>query len=602
MITQSSLDQSLQTAIQLLQARRPQEAARMLAGLVAAHPRDVNARRLLGMALRDLGDLAGAVRELTAAVALDERQAVTHHALGDVLARVGRRREAEASLRRALALDPGFGPAAVGLADLLTPAGEAEAALAVLDRAAKAARADLGVLTAQGEALKALGRFDEAIAAFERATAAAPQSGVAEHNLAAILGDRERYAECEAATRRAFAKGLDAPETWLVRGRALMGLGRLDEAEAAFREALRRRPDDAMALAELTQLIWMRTEDLAAACAPADEAIRAAPAAPGPRLAKAKMLDYAGDLAGAYAELAALPSAVSDDPAIHVRAAQLLSVTDPDRAVAHAERAAVLAPDDVPTAQALAATYLAAGRPEAALRVAVDLRERVPLDQNVIALMVNAWRLLGDPQAAAFCDYDTLVRGAEIDTPDGWPSLEAYLADLAASLAPLHPLRAHPLGQSLRGGTQTLQGLDKLDDPVIKAFFTAIDGPIRRYMSALGRGDDPLRRRYTGAYRLNGVWSVRLRPTGHHANHLHPMGWISSACHISLPPAIEHGHEGWLTFGESGLPTRPALPAEHFVKPSPGRLVLFPSYMWHGTVPFGGEAPRLTIAFDVLPA
>ena len=33
-----------------------------------------------------------------------------------------------------------------------------------------------------------------------------------------------------------------------------------------------------------------------------------------------------------------------------------------------------------------------------------------------------------------------------------------------------------------------------------------------------------------------------------------------------------------------------------------GRLVLFPSYMWHGTTPITGDAPRLTIAFDAVPA
>ena len=34
------------------------------------------------------------------------------------------------------------------------------------------------------------------------------------------------------------------------------------------------------------------------------------------------------------------------------------------------------------------------------------------------------------------------------------------------------------------------------------------------------------------------------------------------------------------------------------IEPKPGRLVLFPSTMWHGTEPFAaGE--RLTVAFDV---
>ncbi len=31
-------------------------------------------------------------------------------------------------------------------------------------------------------------------------------------------------------------------------------------------------------------------------------------------------------------------------------------------------------------------------------------------------------------------------------------------------------------------------------------------------------------------------------------------------------------------------------------------LVLFPSYLWHGTVPFDAGGRRLTAAFDVVPA
>jgi hypothetical protein len=31
-------------------------------------------------------------------------------------------------------------------------------------------------------------------------------------------------------------------------------------------------------------------------------------------------------------------------------------------------------------------------------------------------------------------------------------------------------------------------------------------------------------------------------------------------------------------------------------------LVLFPSYLWHGTMPFETGGRRLTAAFDVVPA
>jgi hypothetical protein len=40
---------------------------------------------------------------------------------------------------------------------------------------------------------------------------------------------------------------------------------------------------------------------------------------------------------------------------------------------------------------------------------------------------------------------------------------------------------------------------------------------------------------------------------------------------------------------------------QRVVAPRPGRLVLFPSMMWHGTTPFAGDDDRLTVAFDVVP-
>jgi len=43
------------------------------------------------------------------------------------------------------------------------------------------------------------------------------------------------------------------------------------------------------------------------------------------------------------------------------------------------------------------------------------------------------------------------------------------------------------------------------------------------------------------------------------------------------------------------------LSSQHDVRPAVGTLVLFPSYFWHGTVPFSGAPARLTVAFDAVP-
>jgi ectoine hydroxylase-related dioxygenase (phytanoyl-CoA dioxygenase family) len=85
---------------------------------------------------------------------------------------------------------------------------------------------------------------------------------------------------------------------------------------------------------------------------------------------------------------------------------------------------------------------------------------------------------------------------------------------------------------------------------------------------------------------------------------MHHQGWLSSAFYVATPEgALEReDRQGWLRLGQPPFRTEPEMPAELFVRPKPGRLVLFPSYMWHGTKPFRTEERRTTIAFDLIPA
>ena len=141
---------------------------------------------------------------------------------------------------------------------------------------------------------------------------------------------------------------------------------------------------------------------------------------------------------------------------------------------------------------------------------------------------------------------------------------------------------------------------------MIAAFFAMIDEPIRDYIGRLRDGDrtHPTDRRKSAGYRISGSWSVRLMPGGFHVNHVHPRGWISSAYYVELPaPTREHAtrQAGWLKFGEPD-DRYAGCTADHLVEPAAGMLVLFPSYLWHGTVPFERGGRRLTAAFDVIPA
>jgi uncharacterized protein (TIGR02466 family) len=139
---------------------------------------------------------------------------------------------------------------------------------------------------------------------------------------------------------------------------------------------------------------------------------------------------------------------------------------------------------------------------------------------------------------------------------------------------------------------------------VLRALLAALLDSVTRYCAAIGQDEShPFLARNRGAARMTGCWSVRLRREGFHVNHIHPAGWISSAYYVQVPPEVHdtNARSGWIKFGEPNLPT-PGASAALFVQPQVGRLVLFPSYMWHGTTPILGDEPRITVAFDAVPA
>lgn len=555
--------------------------------------------------LRASRDLPGSERVLRAALKTYPKAPRLLTDLAATLSQLGQQAEMEQHLRNALAADPSFLPAADPLSRYLLLNGKPDQAVAITAPLVDRPDAPQSLVYTHLGALRGLGRMDEGLPYLKRLAEQLPEDAQIQQELTASLVDAGEFAEAEARLDRLQERGLDQGGDWMIRGFLMRQQDRLPEAQAAYAEAVRRAPDSLDALRELTETTWMATGDIAAATRAIDAAIAAEPTRGVLRQIKARALQSAGDDRGAYAALEPVVGKSGTNAALNATASQAAISFDPELALNLAERAVSGFPDNHTVISILAEASLAAGKPEKALELAGRIRQLAPLNQHGVALQATAWRALGDDRYRALYDYERFVRVEKLDTPDGWDSLEAYLADLTAALNGLHAASAHhPIGQSVRGGSQTNQRLDQSRDPVIKAFFQAVDGPVRRYMEAIGQGDDPLSVRNTGKYDISGAWSVKLQPGGgRHVSHLHPWGWLSSACYLQLPETVSAGgREGWLNFGEPGIPTAPPLEAEHWIKPEPGMLVLFPSYLWHGTAPFSGDQPRLTAAFDVVPA
>jgi len=596
--------QSMQRASALLQAGNFVAARSLLEQVVQAAPSFVEAYRLLAGALLAIGDRDGAERSLRRAVAIDPNWAPARAALGELLVDSGRVDEGERALRQAAAHGSRYPRAALLLVRLLNDLGRHAEVVNLTEASANEARADSDLLQQRAIALSAIDRADDAIAIYRRIADAAPDNAGIEMLLAGALDSAGRHREAEQRARHAIANGANTPEARYLHARTLIATDRTDEAERLLREVVEVRPRFADAHNNLAQLVWMRSGDVAAAAEQIDRVLHSHPDDNALATIKANLFAAAGEVRAALASIEERAASASADVPVLLCASQNALWSDAERALGYAQRALRLAPAGVLPNRAVIEALLALGDARSAMEGAEKQLRLQPNDQYLIALLATSWRLLGDPRYLAYCDYPGMARGWAIDTPTGWDSLPSYLADLRESLKRLHTMRTHPLHQSLRHGSQTAQNLLDVDDPAIRAFFTAIDGPIRRHIETIGHGGDPLRRRNTGGYKIAGIWSVRLNAQGYHTNHVHPQGWLSSACYIELPRALagdNPGREGFLKFGEPGNPTQPKLEAEYFIRPEPGLLALFPSYFWHGTVPFGGDDTRLTIAFDLVP-
>ena len=588
----------------LLQRGDFRAAHERLETIVREHPDFVEAQRLLAGAKLALGDAGGAEALLRHAIALDPDWTPTLTTLGELLLNASRHDEAEKLLRRAATAKAADPRAALILARYCNDRRRHGDALVIAAPFCAAGKAAPELATQHVIALVALGRANDAVAFYRRRVHDAPDDPAAAHALAIALQATSSHREAERTASQAMARGQRSAALSYTHARSLIALGDFERAEAALRDCLRLQPQHAEAHGDLARLIWIRSGDGAQATVVLDEVLEKFSGNDALWAIKAAVMQGAGDPQAAYACLVPRLDRPHVPPALLSRAGLAALEFDPKLALDLADRVLRKLPGDAAAMKLKAAACLGVGDAREALALCDGLLGQMPDDQYLIALQTTAWRMQGDARYKELCDYRALVVPYQLDAPAPWGTLDDFFADLRRSLDKLHDAFRHRLlFQSLRHGTETTGDLSASTDPVVQALFKAFDAPIRDFMRRIGHGPDPLRRRNANAYRFSGGWSVRLQAQGFHHNHVHPNGWISSACYIALPDAMRdaHGKEGVLTFAEPGILTTPALPPEYEIRPTAGTLVLFPSYFWHGTVPFAGDQPRLTVAFDAVP-
>lgn len=551
--------------------------------------------------------------------AADEHPAVWH-----LLALVEKRRgatdAARSAFNRALELDPGNTEIATNAGNFYKSVGEYEHGLRSYDQALAARSADLPALLGRASCLASLGRIDEGRAVYHKAAVCAPK----DYRPWSALGALERQVGDLAAAADAFDEALKrapaAPTP--VHGRARVALERGErDAHHRFVDAERLLPDDPHAALGAAEA-WVAVDQVRAIQELNLVASRF-PDWPDPQSALARLKWERGEH---HAFTAGLEAAVAErplNPAMWSALIEAYSGVERNRDAAEAAaRAHALFRDDrfrlleaanaseageIDRADTLFADLrmmrgaelaearhaLKKGQVERAEALLDTAREASPDDIAVWAWTGLVWRLTGDPRTDWLYQMERLVSVKRIS------ERQAELEEVASHIATLHHAGSFPIGQSLRGGTQTRGRLFDRADDTVQRLRRVLDRVVGAYWDALPKEDQshPLLRHRMKRPSFAGSWSVRLNDEGFHVPHFHPRGVLSSACYLRLPPDRQ-GTEGWLELGcppgDLGIDLPPLLQIE----PTPGALALFPSYLFHGTVPFP-KGERLSVAFDV---
>jgi uncharacterized protein (TIGR02466 family) len=571
---------------------------------VAENPKNPTALQLFGLLLSQLGQYKYAVVMMRESLILFPDQAEVANNLGNALLKLGRVDEAVASYSGAIRISPEYVDALrnLGLCHLQT--GKHDEAVKSIERCIEVRPTDATAWLIMGNIRRKQDDIDAAINSFEKALELQPDYAEAHHNLGVCLR-LQHHPEMALEHYQAARKlGMDRAELHHNIGNAKIDIQQAGPAIDAYQKALFRNPGNLETHRNLNSLLWQQDllDDYLKSY---EEVLEKEPEAHQLRMAYATALNQKESYSEAEQVLREGVKLATGSSEMKGLLAYTLEGCDRWEEALDTHAVASKMPDASPNQLiSYGRALLACNKPEEALIQVRAGAALTPFNQRALAYLGLCWRLLGDERDAMLNDYDNMIRPYNIPVPEGYGSITEFNERLRATLEPLHIGLRHPAEQTLRSGSQTSGDLFDRRDPEIIALIKSLEQCIEDYIRRFPRNSaHPLYSRRTATYGFNASWSVRLFRSGYHTMHTHPLGWISSAYYVQVPPEVSENdeHGGGIKFGEPDIDIGAAGKARMTIQPSAGQLVLFPSYMWHGTVPFESDEPRMTAPFDVVP-
>jgi uncharacterized protein (TIGR02466 family) len=473
---------------------------------------------------------------------------------------LGKLPEAAGNFRKMLTIDSSIAEIHFNLAAIQTQLNDTKAALVSYRKTLQIkpdftmAHFNLGAL------LQQQGLFQDAAMHFQQAVTQQPGFYEAWVNWGAALQSRGELQAAEQCYRKALALHADASGYFNL-GATLYGQGEHPQAIAAFREALRLNPLFADAWNNLGET-YRDQGDMDEAVRCYREALKAEPIHARANYNLGECYSLSGQLAQSIAYFAA-----SDFADARERVLQNLYKTR--QFDVFKQRL-----DEI----------IAQNPHNSVLLGSLSTHYAINFQQD------NPYGFCRTPM-----DYVQLTQIQELSTPDS-PFLRQLLDDVK------HLSIAERKQGRLYYGIQSAGNLLQRSEPSFQTLAALIRSKVMDYQKHFSGSDEALIRLFPKALEFASSWYLRMKQGGYLTSHIHEEGWISGCVYLQLPDKLEQ-HEGSFEYGVDGdgYPRLHDNFPNRMVDQKVGDLVLFPSSLFHRTIPFHSEQERICIAFDIKP-
>ena len=154
----------------------------------------------------------------------------------------------------------------------------------------------------------------------------------------------------------------------------------------------------------------------------------------------------------------------------------------------------------------------------------------------------------------------------------------------------------------LQDGQQSAGNIFSINVEIFQKLRKTIEKYIYSYKERYKEVNEGFLNKWPDQFTLYG-WIVTMKKGGYLKAHIHKEGWISGSFYLNIPDKRLGDDSGNIAFSVEGprYPSHEKDIKKSIVKLKTRDICIFPSSLFHETIPFNNDEERVTLAFDVIP-